>query len=192
MILYKDYVTFNILGKNVNLICQDEKSWLHNYLYVTAEIDDGILYLGEMDVTVKTAIFAYEKFFDKVLSPEEIKQVIFLNKKQKGNIMTTKTQTTKKTTSKTSTKTTGKKSTAKTVTGKKTTTKKTSTKTTGSRTTAKKATTKKPTVKKTTTKKTTAKKTNSKKPATKTSSKKTVPASKAVVDKTGVVTVTSK
>lgn len=197
MIVYKDYTTFIILGKEINIISQDNIFWSHNRLLTVADIDDNILYLGETSPNVNAAIMAYEKYFNYKLTPEQINQVMIDNniKKEKESTMTTKT-----TTKTVSAKTTSKKTTAST---KKPVTKKTATKKTATSST-KKSTAKTSTAKKTVTKSSTkkapakkapAKKAPVKKPTSKASSKKVtsrVVQSTTNVDRTGVVTVTTK
>lgn len=197
MIVYKDYTTFIILGKEINIISQDNIFWSHNRLLTVADIDDNILYLGETSPNVNAAIMAYEKYFNYKLTPEQINQVMIDNniKKEKESTMTTKT-----TTKTVSAKTTSKKTTASTkkpVTKKSATssTKKSTAKTSTAKKTVTKSSTKKAPAKKAPAKKAPAKKAPVKKPTSKASSKKVT--ARAVqsttnVDRTGVVTVTTK
>lgn len=197
MIVYKDYITFIILGKEINIISQDNILWTHNRMLTVAEIDENILYLGEHFPNINAAIMAYEKYFNYKLTPEQINQVMIDNNinKEKESTMTTKT-TTKTVSAKTTSKKTAT-STKKPVT-KKTATKKSvsssTKKSTAKTSTAKKAVTKSST-KKAPAKKAPAKKASVKKPTSKASSKKVT--ARAVqsttnVDRTGVVTVTTK
>jgi hypothetical protein len=216
MIIYKDYITFNILGKEVNLISQENVLWTHNSFHTAAEIENNILYLGDIFPNIEAAIFAYQDYFKCTLTPEQINQVMIENnfnkEKEKNMATTTKTSkptttkktSTKKATTKTATKTSTKKATAKpaTKTSTKKTTAKPATKTstkkstakTATKTSTKKTTTKTPT-KKTTTK-TPTKKTTTKTSAKKTTAKKPVKTTKVssttTVDSTGVVTVLPK
>ncbi len=202
MIVYKDYITFIILGKEINIISQDNILWTHNRMLTVAEIDENILYLGEHFPNINAAIMAYEKYFNYKLTPEQINQVMIDNniKKEKESTMTTKTTTktvSAKTTSKKATASTKKPVAKKTATKKSATssTKKSTAKTSTAKKTVTKSSTKKAPAKKAPAKKTPAKKASVKKPTSKASSKKVT--ARAVqsttnVDRTGVVTVTTK
>jgi hypothetical protein len=183
MILYENYNTsFLILGIKINLISQERELEDRSMHYAIAEIEDNFLYLGERLADINAAIFAWEQFYKKKLSPEQINQVMIenkiLTKKQENNMSINKSATTTK-------KTSTKKPVAKKAPAKKATTKKPSAK----KPSAKKAPAKKAPAKKAPAKKAPAKKAPAKKSASKTSKLKSSVFATATVDKTGVVTV---
>lgn len=75
MIVYKDYVTFVILGEEINLI-SDETDYGRN---TVAEIDGGFHYLGDEPANVASAVFAWQEVYGRDLSPEELRQVMVDN-----------------------------------------------------------------------------------------------------------------
>jgi hypothetical protein len=75
MIVYKDYVTFIILGEEINLI-SDETDYGRN---TVAEINGGFHYLGDEPTNVASAVFAWQEVYGRDLSPEELRQVMVDN-----------------------------------------------------------------------------------------------------------------
>lgn len=76
MIVYKDYVTFTVLGQEINLFSED----LDTGRNTIAEIDNRYHYLGSEPVTISSAIFAWQEVFGRDLSGEELKQTLIDNK----------------------------------------------------------------------------------------------------------------
>jgi len=72
MLVYKDYVTFNILGASIDLISCDVNS--NNY--VVAAMGNRFYYLGDEVPDLAAATYAWLKFTGKSLSAED-KQKIF-------------------------------------------------------------------------------------------------------------------
>jgi hypothetical protein len=72
MIVYKDYVSYLILGKEVNLI-SDETSYGLN---TVAEIEGEYHYLGEEPVSLQAAIFAWQKINGRFLEDNELVQIL--------------------------------------------------------------------------------------------------------------------
>ena len=75
MIEYKDYISFNILGHEVNVI-SDETAMGRN---TVVEIDNSFYYMGDEYPTVSTAIFAWQEFKNCELNSEELRQVLIDN-----------------------------------------------------------------------------------------------------------------
>lgn len=75
MIVYKDYVTFVILGEEINLI-SDETDYGRN---TVAEINGGFHYLGDEPANVASAVFAWQEVYGRDLSPEELRQILIDN-----------------------------------------------------------------------------------------------------------------
>lgn len=75
MIEYKDYISFIILGQEVNLI-SDETSYGRN---TVAEISDTYWYLGDEFPSVAAAILAWQESSNCELSSEELNQVLIDN-----------------------------------------------------------------------------------------------------------------
>lgn len=82
MIVYKDYVTFFIIGKELNLI----SDIFYDKEYTIAEYNNSYYYLGEVSPTIESAIFAWEKINNKTLTPDDISRITINNhtKKKKG------------------------------------------------------------------------------------------------------------
>lgn len=76
MIVYKDYVTFVVLGQEINLI-SDELDTGRN---TVAEINEKYYYLGNEYPNVSAAIFAWQDAFERELSGDELRQTLIDNK----------------------------------------------------------------------------------------------------------------
>ena len=75
MIVYKDYVTFIVMGQEINII-SDETDYGRN---TVAEIGDSFHYLGDEYPTISSAIFAWQEVNNKELSSGELRQVMVDN-----------------------------------------------------------------------------------------------------------------
>lgn len=75
MIVYKDYVTFTVLGEEIHLI-SDELDHGRN---TVAEIKNRYHYLGNEYPTISTAIFAWQETNGRDLTSEELRQVMVDN-----------------------------------------------------------------------------------------------------------------
>jgi hypothetical protein len=82
MIMYHDYVTFLVMGQEVNLI-SDELDFGRN---TVAEINNRIHYMGAESPSITTAIFAWQEVNGKELTDEEFKQVLLDNQLISGAI----------------------------------------------------------------------------------------------------------
>lgn len=72
LVLHKDYITFNVLGDEVNII-YDPYS---DQEFTFAEINERIYYLGNRPPTIESAIFAWEKVYETTLTADQITQII--------------------------------------------------------------------------------------------------------------------
>lgn len=68
MIVYKDYVSFKILGSEVNLITENFDHGLHT----VAEIGSRYYHLGNEPCNLTVAISAWQRAKNKILSSDEI------------------------------------------------------------------------------------------------------------------------
>lgn len=183
MIVYSNYLSFKILGKNINIFSEDT-DYGRNTI---AEVDDIYHYLGDVEPTVETAIALWQKLNGKELSEDEMIDSII---EGYSEIVTTNVLGNNMATKKKTKSSADKKALPAKKTGTKPVTKK--------KATSKKPAEKKEVTKKSSTKKSTAKPTTKKKPVTKSTVKKEpkkkdkveTKAVKAVVDSTGVVTMT--
>jgi hypothetical protein len=75
MIVYKDYRTFDVMGKILNLI-SDETSYGRN---TVVEIDGHYYYMDNEPSNVATAIFAWQEVNGRDLTSEELRQVMVDN-----------------------------------------------------------------------------------------------------------------
>jgi hypothetical protein len=75
MIIYKSYLSFNVLGVAVNLITQPYLDGVNT----VAEIKDKYYYLGNQTASVLAAIFAWEIFLDREISDQEFEKVLLEN-----------------------------------------------------------------------------------------------------------------
>lgn len=72
MIVYKDYVSFNILGQEINLI-SDETDYGRN---TVAEINNSYHYLGDELPSIVGAVVAWQEVNGRDLTDEEMNQVM--------------------------------------------------------------------------------------------------------------------
>lgn len=72
MILYKNYFTFNISNDEVNLI-SDETEYGRN---TVAEINDIYYFLGNVEPNILQAINAWQKIYNKILTPQQKTKII--------------------------------------------------------------------------------------------------------------------
>ncbi len=75
MSVYKDLVSFVVLGDTISLI-SDETSHGRN---TVAEINDHYHYLGDEFPSIATAIFAWQEVNGRDLTNEELRQVMVDN-----------------------------------------------------------------------------------------------------------------
>lgn len=75
MLVRKDYVTFKVMDKEINLYSEDMKYGLST----VAEIDDHFYYLGDELPVIASAILAWQKVNDRDLTNEELRQVMIDN-----------------------------------------------------------------------------------------------------------------
>ena len=75
MLVYKNYVSFIVLGETINLI-SDETS---HGLNTVAEMNDHYHYLGEEYPSIASAIFAWQEVNGRDLTNEELRQVMVDN-----------------------------------------------------------------------------------------------------------------
>jgi hypothetical protein len=75
MIVYKDYVTFQVLGLEINLISNETEYGRST----VAEMPDHYHYLGNEQPTIAAAIFAWQEVNGRELTEEELRQVMVDN-----------------------------------------------------------------------------------------------------------------
>ena len=75
MIVYKDYVTFTVLGKEINLISEELCAGRNT----VAEVDNNYHYMGNEYPTISTAIFVWQEVNGRDLSNEELRQAMVDN-----------------------------------------------------------------------------------------------------------------
>jgi len=75
MIVYKDYMTFTVMGKEIHLI-SDETAYGRN---TVVEIDGHFQYMDNEPPNVATAIFAWQEVNGRDLTSEELRQVMVDN-----------------------------------------------------------------------------------------------------------------
>lgn len=73
--MYKDDVVFKVMGDNVYLI-SDETCYGRN---TVAEINRQLHYLGDEPPTIATAVFIWQELNSKLLSSDELHQVMLDN-----------------------------------------------------------------------------------------------------------------
>lgn len=76
MIVHKDYVTFMIKGKEMNII-HDIVNGTSNCV---VEMDDKFHYLGNEDPNIFAAILAFEKYNNVTLTVSELQEILQENK----------------------------------------------------------------------------------------------------------------
>jgi hypothetical protein len=75
MIVYKNYVTFSVLGEEINLISDDT-----DYGQTTfAELGGKYFYCGQVQPSISTAIFAWQDVFGREITMQELHQVMVDN-----------------------------------------------------------------------------------------------------------------
>lgn len=74
-IVYKNYVTFVVIGKEINLTVEN----LGNTWNAVSEIEGAFHYLGNEPATIGTAIFAWQEANGRELTGEELRQVLLDN-----------------------------------------------------------------------------------------------------------------
>lgn len=72
MIMYKDYVTFTVMGQEINLIT-DETDYGRN---TVAEIGDVYHQLGDEFPGIAAAVFAWQEVNGRLLTDNELDQVM--------------------------------------------------------------------------------------------------------------------
>ena len=72
MIVYKDYVTFTVLGQEVNLISSETDYGTST----VAEVNERYHYLGNEPPSVLAAVWAWQKINGRELTNEELNQVM--------------------------------------------------------------------------------------------------------------------
>lgn len=75
MLVYKDYITFTILGEEIHLI-SDETSYGHS---TVAEFNDRYHYINDELPNISTAIFAWQEVNGRDLTSDELHQVMVDN-----------------------------------------------------------------------------------------------------------------
>ena len=81
-LLYKDCITFNILGDELNIFCNNT-----DYGRSTvAELNDQFYYLGDKPVDLTSALFAWENLLGKILSPTELEEITKNNSENKSEL----------------------------------------------------------------------------------------------------------
>jgi hypothetical protein len=76
MIVYKDYVVFIILGEEI-ILYSDDTCYGRN---TVAEINGNYHYLDSEPPTITSAIYAWQEFYNKELTSEELHKVMVENK----------------------------------------------------------------------------------------------------------------
>jgi hypothetical protein len=77
--IYKDAVTFNILGKEMDFFKTDKDSEYPNFVVI--ETDKKYYYLGAEEINIESALFAYQDFFNVVLTEKQIEEIVKSNQK---------------------------------------------------------------------------------------------------------------
>lgn len=75
MLVYKDYLSFTILGKEVIVISDETESGRNTVV----EIDNSYHYMGNEYPTISTAIFGWQEVFERDLTQEELRQTLIDN-----------------------------------------------------------------------------------------------------------------
>jgi hypothetical protein len=75
MLMYRDYITFTVMDKEINLI-STETDYGNN---IVAEIDDKYYYLGDTLCNLDSAIIAWRQANGRELTSDEFKQVMVDN-----------------------------------------------------------------------------------------------------------------
>lgn len=75
MLVYKDYLTFTMMGKEINVI-SNETSYGRS---TVVEIEERYHYMDNEPPNVATAIFAWQEVSGRDLTSEELRQVMVDN-----------------------------------------------------------------------------------------------------------------
>ncbi len=75
MLVYKDYLTFAVMGKDIHLI-SDETAYGRS---TVAEIDGRYYYMDNEPSNIATAVFAWQEVNGRDLTSEELHQVMVDN-----------------------------------------------------------------------------------------------------------------
>jgi hypothetical protein len=76
MIVHKDYITFSVLGKEINIFSED----LGHSRNTVAEMDGNFHYLGDEVPNVGSAVFAWQDVNGRDLTEDELRQVLIDNR----------------------------------------------------------------------------------------------------------------
>lgn len=72
MVVYNNFITFSILGEDINLSSEDTSYGRST----VAELDDNYYYLDDMFPGIEAAIVVWETATNLILSTEQINQVM--------------------------------------------------------------------------------------------------------------------
>jgi hypothetical protein len=75
MIVYKDHITFTVLGQEINLYSEQ----LETGPNTVAEMEKRIYYLGHEHPSVGSAILAWQGFHGRELTADELRQALTEN-----------------------------------------------------------------------------------------------------------------
>ena len=75
MLVYKDYLTFTVMGQNINLV-SDETAYGRN---TVVEINGHYHYMADEPPNVATVVFAWQEVNGRDLTNEELRQVMVDN-----------------------------------------------------------------------------------------------------------------
>ena len=75
-VIYNDEISFNILGKKINLISEE----INEIKYTVANYEKKYFHLGNTSPDINAAIKFYEIFFQHNLSKKEISKILEDNK----------------------------------------------------------------------------------------------------------------
>lgn len=79
MIVYKDYISFKILNEKINLISHEFDYGLNTVAEMVNSQTDKFYYLGDQAPNIESAINAWQEVNKRVLSDEEICQIMLDN-----------------------------------------------------------------------------------------------------------------
>ena len=82
MLVYKNYVTFSVLGKEINLISEEFDTGRNT----VAEIDNSYYYMGNEYPSISIAVDAWQELNGRLLSNEELVQIMIDNKLPPENV----------------------------------------------------------------------------------------------------------
>jgi hypothetical protein len=75
MIVYKNYATFILMGKEINIISEEFEAGRNT----VAEIDGMYHYIGDEYPSIGAAVFIWQELNNRLLSNEELRQVMIDN-----------------------------------------------------------------------------------------------------------------